>query len=580
VRYDGVPVQLPYGPGVIPTDDGALVLGEPEGASSWFPVNDHPLDKAAYTVSVTVPEGLEAIGNGALESVRTKAGRSTWTWNAREPMAPYLASTSIGEFDVDAYRNAGLRYWDAIDPDLFVDTTPAPTSGTRYAYSQRTGDGPSYKRLARTITVPDGGAELAFRVAGTTEESWDFFLVEAHRPGSDEWTTLPDENGHTTRDTGFSCPWWLELHPFLAHYQSPAGDETCDPSGSTGEWWAASGSSDGWLDWRMDLSDYAGGQVEVALTYVSDEVVQEQGVFVDDVVVSTGEGTTSFEDDGDTLDGWHVPGPPPGSAPNENDWTVTEKVIGEPLGVQVQASLDQQPEMIRFMESLFGPYPFSTAGGVVDDHDAGFALEIQTRPVYSPAFWTFGAGDDVVVHELAHQWYGDHVALARWRDIWLNEGFASYAEWLWAEHAGNATTQEIFDFFYHVAFPPEDPFWELAIGDPGPERLFDGAVYLRGAMTLHALRGAIGDGDFFRLLREWSAGDGNRTTDEFVAMAERVSGRELDALFDAWLFTTSRPGLAEAGRMAGRSAAPAAPGRMPAAVKSVLNRMASGERLP
>ena len=465
VTYDGVPVQLPYGPGVIPTDDGALILGEPQGASTWFPVNDHPTDKAAYTVEVTVPRGLEAIGNGALTSVRTRGDSSVWTWRADEPMAPYLATASIGEFVVDGYRADGLRYWDAIDPDLFVQPAPTPRTGSQYAWSQQTGDGASYKRLSRTITVPAGGADLSFWMDRATEELWDFTFVEARPVGTEDWTTLEDENGHTSQDTGLSCPEWHQDHPFLGHYQTAQADGSCLPTGTTGEWWAATGAGDGYEHWRVDLSPYAGSQVEVVLAYASDSVVQQDGVFVDDVTVSTGEGTTSFEDDGNTLDGWTVVGPPPGSAANENDWTATPAVELVPLGVDIRASFARQPEIIRFLASRFGPYPFSTAGGVVDDVDAGFALENQTRPVYSPVFWTFGGGDDVVVHEIAHQWYGDNVAVARWSDIWLNEGFATYAEWLWHEEEGLETAQDNFDFLYGE-IPADDPFWQLRSATP------------------------------------------------------------------------------------------------------------------
>ena len=380
MRYDGVPGQLPYGPGVVPTDDGTLILGEPEGASTWFPANDHPVDKAPFTVAVTVPRGLEAIGNGALESVSHQGDSTTWTWDAREPMAPYLATASIGEFDVSSYRDGGLRYWDAVDPDLFDQPAPAPRTGSQYAWSQQAYEGASYKRLSRTIAVPAGGADLTFWVDRQTEEGWDFFFVEARPTGTEDWTTLPDANGHTTQDTGFSCPFWLGLHPFLAAYQTDVGDGTCEPSGSTGDWWAATGTSDGYEQWRVDVSAYAGSTVEVSLTYASDDVVQDIGVFVDDVTVSTGEGSTSFEADSDPLDGWQVTGPPEASQPNENDWIATAQVELQPIGERVAASLARQPEIIAFLESQFGRYPFSTAGGVVDDLDVGFALENQTRP--------------------------------------------------------------------------------------------------------------------------------------------------------------------------------------------------------
>jgi hypothetical protein len=205
-----------------------------------------------------------------------------------------------------------------------------PHTGDFYMYSQ-IGD-VSYKRLTRTISVPAEGATLSFWTSYNTEAHWDHVLVEAHTPGQDDWTTLPDMNGNTSQDTGESCPaGWRELHPHLDHYQTliEGPPASCTPNGSTGdppgEWWAAQGNSGGWHQWEVDLSAYAGGQVEVSIAYVSDWAVQGLGTFIDDIEVSTGEGTTSFEDDGgvDPMDGWQVTGPPPGSAPNPNNFIRT-----------------------------------------------------------------------------------------------------------------------------------------------------------------------------------------------------------------------------------------------------------------
>ena len=574
VRYHGVPAPIEdqFGSsGFLHTDDGALVAGEPHVAATWFPVNDHPSDKAAYTFRVTVPAGLEAVANGTLRSRRTKGGWTTWTWRAKEPMASYLATATIGEFDLRSYRDAGIRYWDAIDPDLFAPPA-VPRTGQQFAISQKAE--PSYKRLARTITVPAGGATLSFWITRDTEANWDFVFVEGHTAGETDWTTLPDLNGHTSEDTGFSCPFWLELHPFLTHYQSDNGDGTCSPQGTTGHWWAVSGASEGWEQWMVDLSAYAGSDVEVSIAYASDDIFQAAGAFVDDIVVSSGAGTTSFEADGDTFDGWTVPGAPADSAPNPNDWIVgTVADTPEPLGPTVEASFSRQPEIIDFLSNTFGPYPFSAAGGIVDDFaDLGFALENQTRPIYSKFFFTDPLlGDSVIVHELAHQWYGDSLALARWQHIWLNEGFATYAEWLWSERESLGTAQEIFDDFYSI--PADDPFWSLTIGDPGPDSLFDFPVYARGAMTLHQLRLVVGDADFFKILRRWatSRAGGNVTTPQFIRLAERVSGEDLDALFDAWLFTAEKPALVEASGLT-RSARSQRDEYAPA-VRSLLRRL-------
>ena len=512
--------------GFIATDDGTVVAGQPEVADTWYPVNDHPLDKASYTFHITVPAGLEAIANGELKSNRTRQGKTTWVWDAKEPMASYLTTATIGEFDLRAYRRDGIRYWDAIDPDLF--TPISPRTGDQYALSQQANF--SYKRLSRTISVPAGGSQLSFWVNRDTELDWDYMFVEAHPVGSDTWTTLPDLNGHTSQDTGNSCPvGWQAIHPFLEHYQTVQDDGSCTPAGTTGKWNAATGSSDGYEQWAVDLSGYAGGNVEVSISYASDDVVQRSGVFVDDVAVSSGPGSTSFEDDGNTFDGWTVPGPPAGSPGNENDW-IAGTVDDAPTtaGEIAAGSFARQPEIIAFLSSVFGRYPFSAAGGIVDDvQGLGFALETQTRPVYAPDFFDSPEnGDSVVVHELTHQWTGDSLALAGWQHIWLNEGFVTYAEWLWSEHDGLATTQAIFDNF--AGIPADDPFWTLRIGDPGPDHLFEIPVYWRGGMTLHALRLKIGDRDFFRLLKRWVSlhSGGNVTTPEFIALAERISGAE------------------------------------------------------
>jgi aminopeptidase N len=349
VRYDGVPqtIQDPLiGPsGFIHTDDGALVAGQPDVAATWFPANDHPRDAASVSVTATVPKGLEAISNGVLKDSRTRDGWTTWSWRADRPMATYLVTLAIGEFDVRHYRADHIEYWDALDPDLF---------------------------------------------------------------------------------------------------QMPSGN----PDGST-------------------------------------------------------------------------------------------------FGEVAEGSFARQPEIIDFLSGIFGPYPFRASGGIVDDYpELFFALETQTRPIYSMLFFTDPVGgDDVIVHELAHQWTGDLLRVDSWQHIWLNEGFATYAEWLWLEREGLATVQEQFDAFMSDLLPADDPFWAAPPGDPGPGELFGPAVYLRGALTLHALRQAVGDDAFFRTLQAWTSSQAGAavTTADFVALAEQESGRDLDALFQTWLYTAGKP---------------------------------------
>lgn len=194
----------------------------------------------------------------------------------------------------------------------------SPHSGANFVYSKMADA--SYKRLTKTLSVPAGG-HLKFWTSHKTEADWDYLTVETRHPGQDDWTTLPDLNGHTTQGTGESCPGgWLDLHPQLTHYQSRDQFLSCSPTGSTGAWNAATGDSQGWGEWEIDLSAYQGGQVEVSISYISDWSTQDLGVFIDDITEPDGS-ITSFESG---LDGWTVAGSPDGSGPNATDWTRTD----------------------------------------------------------------------------------------------------------------------------------------------------------------------------------------------------------------------------------------------------------------
>ncbi|MFC4018176.1 M1 family metallopeptidase [Micromonospora sp. GCM10011542] len=334
VEYAGVPTaatdsSLGSG-GFLHTADGAVALGQPDSAATWFPVNDHPSDKASYDVAVTVPDGLAALSNGVPGPKSSADGWTTWRWSERAPMASYLTTLVIGDYRVRTGSHAGRPIVTAVAASL-------PENG------------PAAASLARTGAVVD------------------------------------------------------------------------------------------------------------------------------------------------------------------------------------------------FLASRFGPYPFDSYGGIaVADDRIGYALETQSRPVYGPGFFAGGRPNvEVVAHELAHQWFGDSVSVGRWSDIWLNEGFATYAEWLWEEHDGGRTAQRIFE----VQYAATD--WSQPSVDPGRERMFGTAVYKRGALAVHALRRTVGDDTFFRIVRTWTAerAGGNATTGDLVALAERVAGRQLRPLFDAWLVGGAAPAL-------------------------------------
>jgi aminopeptidase N len=334
VDYSGTPQSITEpalgSTGFLKTTDGAIVMGEPESATTWFPVNDHPRDKALYDIELTIPSGLSGLSNGVPSGQSTKDGETTWRWQVNSPMAPYLATLVIGN-----YR------------------------------------------------VSEGTCEGKPMITGVSSSI-------------------------------------------------PAG--------------------------------------------------------------------------------------------------------------QIDQDIARTCEITGFLAQQFGPYPFDAYGGIViNDDRIGFALETQTRPVYSGRFWRAGGSNTVVMaHELAHQWYGDSVSVDTWQHIWLNEGFATYAQWLWQEHIGGPSVQNEFDRRYN---DPSNPIWDIAPGAPGRENLFSGSVYQRGGMTLVALRKEVGDEKFLQIMRDWASSqkDGLGTSDEFIALAQQISGKDLGAFFTKWLFTKSRP---------------------------------------
>jgi len=210
------------------------------------------------------------------------------------------------------------------------------------------------------------------------------------------------------------------------------------------------------------------------------------------------------------------------------------------------ALLRRSPAIVHWLGLQLGTaYPYGSTGGLVTSLDPGFALENQTRPTYP--------GDMVgalttEVHELAHQWFGDSVSVARWSDTWLNEGAATFMEVRWGEtHGGTPATAWLRREY--DGRPAGDDFWAHAVDDPCPthtgcvDSIFAWWVYQRGAMALEALRRVVGEAHFWAILRRWvtDRAGGNGSTAEFEALAAQVSGRDLGGFFDAWLHQPTKP---------------------------------------
>ena len=204
-------------------------------------------------------------------------------------------------------------------------------------------------------------------------------------------------------------------------------------------------------------------------------------------------------------------------------------------------AFDKQLRMIEVFTDLFGPYPFEEYKVVVTDDELEIPLEAMGMSTFGRNTVESGGADErLIAHELAHQWFGNAVTVAGWRHIWLHEGFACYAEWLWTEFSGGVDAgSHALRYYSKLQNSPQD----ILLADPGPKDMFDDRVYKRGALTLHVLRLTIGDERFFALLRAWVAAYSGRnvTTDDFLHMAADHSPVDLRPLWTAWLFSAPLP---------------------------------------
>ncbi|MGW1882203.1 M1 family metallopeptidase [Streptomyces sp. NPDC001970] len=224
------------------------------------------------------------------------------------------------------------------------------------------------------------------------------------------------------------------------------------------------------------------------------------------------------------------------SSPGDGQGVPLYTAADTTVAARSEELLARIPELLAWAKDYFGPYPFTSTGAIVErTGDAAYALETQNRPVFPES--SFNA--PTLVHELAHQWYGDSVTPKTWQDMWLNEGFATYAEWLYLEDFEDVTVGQSFETAFGTdanwAFPPGEP--------PSAEEISDPPVYYRGAMVLHKIRQAVGDDTFFAILEGWprTHRHGNASTDDFITYVEEVSGKDLAEVWDVWLYGEDKP---------------------------------------
>ncbi|MGQ4600185.1 M1 family aminopeptidase [Nocardia sp. R6R-6] len=220
-----------------------------------------------------------------------------------------------------------------------------------------------------------------------------------------------------------------------------------------------------------------------------------------------------------------------------------QAVIPPRLRANFDHDFARQPKMLEVFTEKFGPYPFEGYTVVVTDDELEIPIEAMGISIFGANHCDGRRGAErLVAHELAHQWFGNSLTIRQWRDIWLHEGFACYAEWIWSEAIGGPTADQLARAARHnLSRQPQD----IVVGDPGPRRMFDDRVYKRGALTLHALRLELGDSTFFNLLREWTIRyrHSSVTTEEFTDLAGHYSLVPLRPLWDSWLLAESLPQL-------------------------------------
>lgn len=431
---------------------------------------------------------------------------------------PYVGDFGNGGYDVESY-------------DLELDWDPATTrlDGVTTMVAASTQDLTAFNLELTGFDVVS--IEVDGEPAEFVRDADELTVIpSAQVPLGDDFTTVivyggtPVDNEFIAGDVGRPSGWhtrndfvYVAGEPLSASTFHPANDHPSDKASFTYRITAPSDltvAANGTLEDTTTTTDPVDGD-RTTWTFVQPD---PQTTYLTTLVI----GDFTVVDDGTSESGVPV-----------------RNVFDTDLAERIGPIFDAQPAMIDEFEELFGPYPFDVYGSVVVADSFGGALETQTLSIYGVDVLGFGDAEAIVAHELAHQWFGNHVSVDRWEDIWLNEGFASYGEALWDEASDPDFSYE--DWIRSLLFA--GPGLERHVHDPGPQQLFGIHVYWRGAFTLHALRVQVGDDVFFDILTTWNErfGGGNATTDDFQALSEELSGDDLDQFFDDWLRTEELP---------------------------------------